>query len=205
MSTDPSQSSIARVRSVFRGGPRVLRTSEILHAGIHPRTLYALREAGVLESLGRGLFRLADAPPLAYPDLVTVSAKIPQGVICLISALAHYELTTQVAHEVHVAIRRGSEPPRLDYPPIKLYWFGGEAYEQGVERIKADGFAVRMYSPEKTLADCFKYRHKIGLDTAVEALRRYCERRRPRVDLVLRYAEVCRVKNVMRPYLEALT
>jgi predicted transcriptional regulator of viral defense system len=205
MKPSPSKTSIAQVRKAFRGSPGVLRTKELLRAGIHPRTLYALREAGIVEPLSRGLFRLAEARPLAYPDLVVVSAKIPQGVICLISALAHYELTTQIPHAVHVAVPRGTEPPRLPYPPVKLYWFSGEAFEEGIDSVKVDGFSVRIYSPEKTLADCFKYRHKLGLDTAVEALRIYCQRRRPKLDLVLQYAEVCRVKNVMRPYLEALT
>jgi predicted transcriptional regulator of viral defense system len=205
MSVEPSKSAIDRVRKAFRASSGVLRTGELVQAGIHPRTVYALRESGVLEALGRGLFRLSDEAPLAYPDLVVVSTKIPQGVICLISALAHYELTTQIPHAVHVAVSRGTEPPRLSYPPVKLYWFSGQAFEQGIELVKVDGQRARFYSPEKSLADCFKYRHKIGLDTAVEALRLYCGRRRPKLDLVLRYAEICRVKNVMRPYLEALT
>jgi len=103
-----------------------------------------------------------------------------------------------------VALQRGAEIPRLEYPPIKLYWVSGKAYSAGVETHELDGVSVRIYSPEKTLADCFKFRNKIGLDTAVEAVRFYRERRSVNVDALMRYAAICRVENVMRPYLEAI-
>jgi hypothetical protein len=107
-------------------------------------------------------------------------------------------------HEVHVALQRGAEIPRLEYPPIKIYWFKGQAFTAGVETHKLDGADIRIYSPEKTLADCFKFRNKIGLDTAVEAVRFYRERRGVNVDALMRYAAICRVEKVMRPYLEAI-
>ena len=185
-----------------RGG--ILRTRDALADGIHRRTLYALRDQGVVEQMARGLYRLVDAPPLAAPDLITVSAKIPQGVICLISALAFHELTTQIPHQVDLAIPRNSEPPRLDYPPLRVYRFSAAAFSAGIEDHMLDGVRVRVYDAEKTLADCFKYRNKIGLDTALEALRFYKERRRVNVEALLRYAGICRVTNVMRGYLEAI-
>ena len=135
---------------------------------------------------------------------MTVALRVPEGVICLISALAFHQLTTQIPHEVHLAVVRGSEPPRIDHPPVRTYWFAKRAFEEGIETQRLDGFPVRIYSPEKTLADCFKYRNKIGLDTAVEAVRLYRERRRPKVQALMKYAEICRVANVMRPYLEAI-
>jgi predicted transcriptional regulator of viral defense system len=162
------------------------------------------RDAGIIEPLSRGLYRLADSPPLANPDLVTVALRTPEGVVCLISALAFHQLTTQIPHEVHLALRRGSEPPRIDHPPVRTYWFAKAAFEAGIETHRLDSIPVRIYSPEKTLADCFKYRNKIGLDTAVEAVRLYRERRRPSVDALMKYAQVCRVAKVMRPYLEAI-
>ena len=122
----------------------------------------------------------------------------------MISALSFHELTTQIPHEVHVALRRGAEEPRLDYPPIRTYRFTDEAFTAGVEVHELEGMSVRIYSPEKTLADCFKFRNKVGLDTVLEALRLYRERRNVNVDAIMRYAEICRVKEVMRPYLEAL-
>jgi len=188
----------------FNRGGGVLRTSAALRAGIHPRRLYEMRDSGVVERLSRGLYRLADLPPLGNPDLVTVAAKIPAGVVCLISALAYHEITTQIPHEVQLALPRGAEPPRLEHPPLRIFWFSGRAFTEGVERHRVDGIVMRVYSPEKTLADCFKYRNKLGLDTVLEALRLYRTRKRTKVDELMRFARVCRVEKVMRPYLEAL-
>ena len=156
------------------------------------------------KQLSRGLYRLADLPALSNPDLVTVALKIPAGVVCLISALAYHEITTQIPHEVHVALPRGTEPPRLKHPPLRVFWFTGRSFTEGIETHKVDGIRLRVYSPEKTLADCFKYRNKLGLDTVLEALRLYRSRKRPNVDELMKFARVCRVEKVMRPYLEAL-
>jgi predicted transcriptional regulator of viral defense system len=190
--------------AIFKKHGGILRTAQALRAGIHPGTLYALRDSGTLEVVSRGVYRLADSPPLGNPDLVTVATRVPGGVICLISALAFHELTTQIPHEVHLALPRGAEEPRLDYPPIKTYRFTGEAFTAGVDIHDLDGVRVRIYSPEKTIADCFKFRNKIGLDTVIEAIRFYRERRGIKVDDLMRYAAVCRVKRIMRPYLEAI-
>ena len=199
-----NESSIDAAKRLFRRHGGVLRTSEALRLGIHPRTLYAMRDQGLLERLSRGLYRLADLPPLGNPDLVAVALKVPGGVICLISALAYHELTTQIPHEVYLALPRGAEPPRLEHPPVRVFWFTGKAFTEGVETHEVDGVPVRIYGAEKTLADCFKYRNKIGLDTAVEALRCYVRGRRAHIDTLMSYARICRVEKVMRPYLEAL-
>lgn len=163
-------------KAVFREHGGVLRTFEAIRAGIHPRTLYAMRDAGVLEQLSRGLYRLADLSPLGNPDLVSVTRRVPGGVICL--TLAFHEITTQIPHEVYLALARGAEPPKIEYPPIRVFWFTGAAFTEGIETHMVDGVSLRVYGAEKTLADCFKYRNKIGLDTAVEALRFY-RRRKP--------------------------
>jgi len=196
--------AFAATKQVFTRQGGVLRASEAIGFGIHPRTLYAMRDAGELEQLSRGLYRLADLPPLGNPDLVAVALKVPNGVICLISALAYHELTTQIPHEVYLALPRGAEPPRLDYPPVRTLWFTGEAFTEGIVAHKVDGVPVRIYDVEKTLADCFKYRNKVGLDTAVEALKRYVANRRVKIDRLMAYARICRVEKVIRPYLEAL-
>ncbi len=190
--------------AVFEKHGGILRTAQALRAGIHPGTLYSLRTSGKLEAISRGLYRLAGRPPLGSPDLVTVAARVPRGIICLISGLAFHGLTTEIPHEVHLALPRGSEEPRLTHPPIKTYRFGGSAYAEGVEKHVIDGVIVRVYSPEKTLADCFKFRNRVGLDTAVEAIRFYRERNRVKVDELIRYAAICRVGKIIRPYLEAL-
>jgi predicted transcriptional regulator of viral defense system len=193
-----------KARAAFRKGGGVLRMADALRAGIHRRTLYSMRDAGEVESLARGLYRLVDAAPLAYPDLVTVAAKVPHGVVYLVSALAYHDLTTQIPHEVWLAVPRNSEPPRLDYPPVRVVRLSPAPYEAGIETHQLDGVSVKVYSREKTLADCFKHRNEVGLDTVLEAVRRYKGQGRVDADALLRYAAVCRVARVARPYLEAL-
>lgn len=178
--------------------------TEAVQAGVHRRTLYALRDDGVIEQLGRGLYRLAEAAPLGHPDLVAVARRAPSGVICLLSALAFHSLTTQIPHEVYLAVPRDAEPPRIDYPPVRVFRVSATAFAEGIETHDLDGVPVRIYSREKTLADCFKYRTTVGLDTAVEAVRRYREQGRVNADAILRAARACRAENVMRPYLEAI-
>jgi len=199
-----TQDRPSRARSIFRQHGGVLRTKDALRLGIHPETLYGMRDSGGLASLGRGLYRLSDLPPLGSPDLVTVAMKVPSGVICLISALAFHELTTQIPHEIYLALPRGAEPPRLDHPPLRIFWFTRRVFDFGVEVHQLDGQQVRIYSAEKTIADGFKYRNKIGLDTAREALKLYLERSKKNLHGLLEAADVCRVAKVMRPYLEAL-
>lgn len=196
--------SVQNTITIFRQHGGALRTAEALRLGIHPRTLYAMRDSGVLERLSRGLYRLADLPPLSHPDLVTVALKIPKAVICLVSALAFHELTTQVPHAVDIALHSRAERPRLDYPPLRIFWFSGYAWSEGIETHIVDNIPIRIYGPEKSVADCFKYRRKIGLDIALEALKLYRQRRDFDIDNLLRYARICRVETVMRSYLEAL-
>ena len=202
--TKNRESRFDKAVGIFKKHGEILRTAQALRAGIHPGTLYAMRDSGALEVVSRGVYRLANSPPMGNPDLVTVATRVPGGVICLISALAFHELTTQIPHEVHVALPRGAEEPRLNHPPIKTYRFTGEAFTEGVEAHELDGVSVRIYSPEKTLADCFKFRNQVGLDTVVEAVRFYRERRSIKVDDLMRYAGICRVKKIIRPYLEAI-
>ena len=179
------------------------RTGEAIKAGVHSRTLYTLRDQGVIERLGRGMYRFADMPTLGNPDLATVALKVPKGVICLISALSWHEMTSEIPHEIYLALPRGAEPPRLEHPPLRIFWFQGAAFAEGVEEHVVDGIPVRIYRPEKTLADCFKYRNKIGLDVVLEALKLYRQRKRFKVDEIMHFARICRMEKVMRPYLEA--
>ena len=198
-----SEKQMESAIEVFRCFGGMLRTGEALRRGIHRRTLYAMRDTGILERLERGLYRLAELPPLTAPDLVTVMRKLPKSVICLISALSFHDITTQIPHAIHIAVKRGTEAPRLNHPPTKVYWFSGEEFTTGVETHSIDATTVHVYSAEKTLADCFKYRRKIGMNTVLEALAMYREQPRPRTKQLLRFARICRVEKVMRPYLEA--
>ena len=191
--------------AIFREHGGMLRTGEALQLGIHPRTLYEMRDSGALERISRGVYRLADLPPLSDPDLVSVATRIPQGVICLVSALAFHRLTREIPHYVYVALPRGGEPPRLEHPPLRIFWLTDAVFRAGVETHSLDGVSLHIYSPAKTIADCFKYRNKIGIGVAVEALRMLKERGDLDSDEILHFARICRVETVMMPYLQALT
>lgn len=194
---------IDRAKSVFKQKGGLLRMSAAIRAGIHRDTLRKMVERGDVHKVSRGLYQLVEALPPSHPDLAAVGAKAPQGVVCLISALSFHELTTQIPHEVYLAIDRNAEPPRIDYPPVRVFRFSGKAFAEGIESHGIGPVAVRVYSREKTLADCFKYRNKIGLDTCLEALQIYKQQRRYNVEAILKYASICRVAKVIRPYLEA--
>lgn len=199
-----SKNSTEKAVDIFRRHQGMLRTKEALVKGIHPRTLYALRKEGMVVEMARGLHRLAKLPPLGNPDLATVALKVPESVICLVSALAFHELTTQVPHEVYVALPKDQKAPRLVHPPIRVFHYDGRPYRQGFAEHRLDGVTVRIYTPEKTLADCFKFRNKIGLDAVLEALKLYMRRKSKDLDTLQKYARLCRVERIMRPYLEAL-
>ncbi|MFZ5759834.1 MAG: type IV toxin-antitoxin system AbiEi family antitoxin domain-containing protein [Thermodesulfobacteriota bacterium] len=181
-----------------------LRTGEALKAGIHPRVLYSLRDQEKIEQVSRGVYRLSNLPPISNPDLVSVALRVPKAVICLISALSFHHLTTQVPHKVAIALERGTESPRIDFPPVSIHRFTKEAYYAGVEKHEIDGVEILVYSPEKTIADCFKFRNKLGLDVVLEALKLYKERGRLNTEELMRYGHICRVSKIMKPYLEAM-
>jgi len=195
---------IERAKAVFESSSGLVRTREAIQAGIHSRTLYEMRDAGIIEQTSRGLFRLVGLPPLANPDLALVAKRVPSAVVCLISSLAFHELTTQIPHTVQIALRPGSWPPKIEHPPIEVFSFSLQSLSCGVEEHAIDGVTVRIFSREKTLADIFKFRNRIGIETATEALRNYARSKRRRFDKVLDFARTCRVEKVMRPYLEAV-
>lgn len=179
-------------------------TAEALRMGIHPRTLYALRDSGVLEQLSRGVFRLTDQEPVSNPDLIMVAVRCPKAIICLVSALSFHEITTQVPHVVSIALERGADSPKIDNPPLSIHRFSKESLVAGIEQHEIDGVTVHVYSPEKTLADCFKFRNKIGMDIVLEALKLYRTRKEFKVGKLLEYARICRVEGIIKPYLETL-
>ena len=189
---------------IFRQHGGQLRMSEALAAGISRYMLYSLRDKGLIEQVSRGIYRLADLPPIGSPDLVTVALRFPNAVICLTSALAYHGLTTQIPHEVSVAVSRNSRIPSLDFPPVRAHKFAEIVFKAGVEEHQIDGVSVRIYGPEKTLADCFKFRNKLGMDMVLEALKLYRSRKTFNFDAVLKYARICRVEKAMKPYLEAI-
>jgi predicted transcriptional regulator of viral defense system len=188
---------------IFRKHGGQLRMSKAIKYGISRYMLYSLKDKGIIEQISRGIYRLVELPPISNPDLVTVSLRFPNAVICLISALAYHEITTQIPHEVSIAVPRDSRIPSLGYPPIRAHRFSNASYKAGIVEDRIDGVTVKIYSPEKTLADCFKFRNKIGMDVVLEALKLYRIRKKFESTELLKYARICRVEKVMRPYLEA--
>ncbi len=186
---------------IKKGG--TIRMSDALDAGINRYTLYCMLEKGKVERLSRGIYRLSDSPTMSEPDLAIVASRIPKAVICLISALSYHDLTTQIPHKVTIALPVGANTPKIDYPPISTYRFNEDSFEAGIEKYLVDGISIRIYNPEKTLVDCFKFRNKIGMDIVLEALKLYKERQSIDVKKLMKYAKICRVSKVITPYLEA--
>jgi len=181
-----------------------LKMSDAIKHGITRYMLYSLRDKGIIEQISRGLYRLTDLPPLGNQDLVAVSLRAPNAVICLVSALSYHELTTQIPHIISVAVPRGAHIPLIDYPPTQVHRFSDVAYQSGIEEHMIDGISIKIYSPEKTLVDCFKYRNKIGMDIVLEAIKFYRVRKQFDVKKILEYAKICRVERAITPYLEAI-
>ena len=184
--------------------PQGLTAREIVAAGIHRQALTRLVEAGQLERVVRGVYRLPERPLTEHHGLVLASAAVPQGAICLLSALQFHGIGTQLPSDVWIAIDRRAHYPSLKYPPLRVVRYTGAALTEGVVSHRIEGQAVRVYNIAKTLADCFKYRNKIGIDVALEALREAWRARRFSMDELDHYARICRVQRVMQPYLEGL-
>ncbi len=182
----------------------MLRPSDLQEAGIPRVVLSRLTASGQLERVDRGLYRLAQSQPTDNESLAAIAVKVPQAVFCLLTALQFHELTTQLPRQVWIAMPRGSHVPKIDYPPLKMVQFTGEAYSEGIEIHERDRVQIRVYGVAKTVADCFKHRNKIGLDVALEALRDARAKQKATADDLWRFAKICRVANVMRPYLEAI-
>lgn len=198
------QTPIESAKQIIRNHGGIIRTSVAIQAGIHPRTLYQLRDDKELELISRGVYHLTEDGPVSDPDLVTVATRIPHGVVCLISALAFHEITTQIPHKVFIALPKGAESPRLDHPPISIHRFSELSLNEGVDEYSIAGATIKIFNPEKTLADCFKFRNKIGMDVVLEAMKLYKTRKKFKLADLLKYARICRVEKVMTPYLESI-
>lgn len=202
----PSQAEHSALHIIqAKGG--LIRVQDALQAGIHPDVLKRLCSENKLEQLTRGVYALADVtldtPPLEL-DFITICKRSTKAVICLESALQYYDITTQLPRFVHIALVHGSYAPNFKRPAVQVHHFSKASYAAGVETVKLPAGAFRIYSPEKTLADCFKFRNELGMDVVKEALEQYRYSFTPKIDLLLQYAKVCRVETVMRPYIDAV-
>lgn len=199
-----SGKTLKRQLEIFHLHGGQLRMNEAIKDGMTRYMLYSLKEKGIIEQISRGVYRLAELIPLSNIDLITISSRVPNAVICLISALAYHELTTQIPHRVFFAIPRDSRVPQINYPPIQAHRFSELSYKAGIEQHKIDGVIVRIYSIEKTIVDCFKFRNKIGIDVFLEAIKLYRSQKKMKLNEIIKYAKICRVEQIIRPYLESI-
>ncbi|MFQ5752540.1 MAG: type IV toxin-antitoxin system AbiEi family antitoxin domain-containing protein, partial [bacterium] len=188
----------------FREAGGILRMSEALKLGIHRRELYKLRDTGKLEVISRGLYRLTEMPEPSLPDFIPVAKKIPEGVICLISALGFHEITTQIPHFVYVALPQKAHKPEISHPPMRYFWYSEKLLNTGVEEHQIDGCFVKIFDVEKTLVDCVKFRNKIGMDVVLEALKMYWRRGGTKIDKLFDYAKLFRVTKILQPIMETI-
>jgi predicted transcriptional regulator of viral defense system len=190
------------VKLVRKAG--ILRPRDLHAQGIARPYLGTAVDQGAILRVGRGLYVARGATPTEHHSLAQVSKRVPRGVVCLLSALRFHDLTTQSPFEVWLAIDEKARLPKLDHPPLHIVRFSRKTLAYGVQEHSIEGVIVRVFAPAKTVADCFRYRNKIGLDVALEALRECKRKRRATTDDIWKAAKACRVANVMRPYLESL-
>ena len=173
--------------------------------GLPRVALTRLVRQGLLTRVGRGLYARPDRTVSEHGTLAEIARKHPQTIVCLLSALRVHDLTTQSPFEVWLAIPNKARAPKMEYPPLRIVRFSGASLTEGIEEHQIDGVTVRVTNVARTVADCFKFRNKIGLDVAMEALQESWRAKRVRMDELWRYATLCRVANVMRPYMESLS
>ena len=199
---DPSTDRM--VRSVLRHSGTA-RSRELVAKGVARRQVSRMVAAGKLQRVARGLYALPAYQGGEHRDLVAVAKRAPAAVFCLLTALRLHGLTTQAPFEVWIAIGNSDHAPRMDHPPLRIVRFSAASLSEGVETKRVEGLQVRVTSVAKTVADCFKFRNKIGLDVALEALREARRERKATANDVWRFAKINRVANVMRPYMEAIS
>lgn len=198
-----SRLTAANLRQVGAGS--FFRTRDAAELGLKSGDLQRLVEAGALERVARGLYRLSDAEPTEQYTVAAVCARVPDAIVCLLSALSVHGLGTQLPREVWIAIPHKARAPRVPEFPIKVVRFSGRALRYGVQKIRLEGVPVRITNPARTVVDCFRFRRLVGRDVAREALRDALRDRKASVDEIWRAAEVCRARSLVGPFLEVLT
>ncbi|TKJ46342.1 Abortive infection protein AbiEi [Candidatus Aerophobetes bacterium Ae_b3a] len=193
-----------KIYRIFSTRNGFARTKDILAAGIHRRDIRRMREGGKIIRVKRGFYRLTEIPLISNQGFIDIACAVPKGVICLLSALSYHELTTLNPSIISMAICRGSREPKIEYPPVEFYHFSKKQFEAGINEIKIKGHKIRIYCPEKTVCDCFRYRNKLGLDMAKEGLSEYLKRKDRNLEKLLEYAEICRIKPLLETWLNAM-
>jgi predicted transcriptional regulator of viral defense system len=189
---------------VFRNKGGTLRTRDLIALGVHTDALYTLRDSGQVVELARGLYRLAETGEAEHPDLAVVAARAPNAALCMISALSYHGITTQIPSSIHLAVRRGSYHQITLSVPVTVYRFDAKTFNAGLETHRVGGMPLKIYSAARTVVDCFKFRNKLGLDVALEALRLARQRKHIQNRELLHFARLLRVERPMSPYLQAI-
>jgi predicted transcriptional regulator of viral defense system len=182
----------------------IISAKEMEAKGIHREYLRRFEQQGLLTRSARGIYTFAEVETTENHTLAETAKRFPKTVVCLLSVLSFYQLTTQTPYEIWLAVSHKQRPPKDSLLPLRIFYMSGQALEEGIEEHLIEGVTVRMYSLAKTVADCFKFRHKIGLDVAIEALRECRRERRCTIDELWHYAKICRIHNIMRPYLNSI-
>jgi predicted transcriptional regulator of viral defense system len=193
-----------KLTDFFQRHGGVVRFSAILKTGFHPDSLNVLEKEKKVKKIARGLYRLTNYIPGSHPDLVTASLQAPRGVICLLSALAFHEATSEIPRYVDIAIPRNTHANRIKYPPVRFYQFAPAAWKAGIVEHEIEGHKIKVYCLAKTIADCFKFRNKIGSDVARDALKFAVTEKNIKPKEIMHYAKICRVNNIIKPILEAI-
>ena len=190
--------------NLFKSNSGIVRFSAILKAGFHPDSLKTLEKEKKVEKIARGLYKLTNYDFGEYPDLVIASFQAPRGVICLVSALFFHEATVEIPKYVDIAIPRGTHAYRIKYPPKRFYRFNSKAWKAGIEEHEIEGYKIKVYNLAKTIADCFKFRNKIGMDIARESLKVAIAEKNIKPNEIMKYAKICRVDGIIKPILEIM-
>lgn len=193
-----------KINKVFKEHDGFARTKDILAAGIHRRDIKRMRDEGRIIRVKRGLYRLSEIPLVSNQGYIDLARAVPEGIICLLSALSYHELTTFNPSVISMALCRGRRRPKIEYPPVEFYYFSKKQFKAGVNEIKIKGHKINIYCPEKTICDCFRYRSKIGLDIAKEGLSEYLKQKDRNLERLFEYAEICRVKKFMEIWVNAM-
>ncbi len=200
-----NSSKVKGIEKIFLENKGYARTGDITGRGFHSSYIYSLEREGIIAKVKRGLYRWEDYDFDEKEELISVSKIVPEGVICLVSALSYYDLSTYNPWEYYVAIRRDARKPALPgYPPIRLMFFSDKHYFEGIREVSISGNIFKIYDIEKTICDCIRYRNKIGMDIVKEALNAYVKRRDKNISKLMKYAKVMRVDSIIREYLEVL-
>ena len=201
---DISSKKHKKIIKIFKMHNGYARSKDILAEGIHPRDIKCILNKGIVIKVKNGLYRLSDTTVISNQSFIDLACAVPEGVICLLSALSYYELTTFNPSIISMAIHRKSWRPKIEYPLVEFYYFSKKQFEAGIDKINIKDHKINIYCREKTICDCFRYRNKLGIDIAKEGLSEYLKRKNRNLERLLEYAEICRVKVLMEIWINAI-